>query len=205
MDYFEVADQLLIDIPPPQIQPGQPKPRPATPTPEQERRAWTVQVAKSPLSRRSARWVPRLKPIFLSERVAPELVWLAEVESAFNPEAQSPVGAAGLYQLMPATAQSLGLKLAPQDERKNGDKNARAAAAYLRYLYLKFRDWRLTLAAFNAGETRVREALKSTQGKTFEDIVRWLPAETQMYVPKFEAVLKRQERKTLDQLPAARP
>jgi membrane-bound lytic murein transglycosylase D len=205
MDYFDVADQLSVDVPAPPAQPGRPIPKPSNPTATQERRAWAVQVAKTPVSRGSAAWVPRLRPVFSAERVPIELVWLAEVESAFNPEARSPAGAAGLYQLMPATAQSLGLSLRPQDERLNGDKNGRAAAGYLRYLYLKFRDWPLTLAAYNAGEGRVRETLKAAKGKTFDDISRRLPAETQMYVPKFEAVLKRQERKTLSQLPAARP
>lgn len=204
MDYFDVADQLLVEVPPPRAQPGKPPPPRPNPTPVQERRAWTVQVAKTPVSRGSATWVPRLKPIFSATRVPAELVWLAEIESSFNPEAQSPAGAVGLYQLMPATAQSLGLKLQPQDERRNGDRNARAAAAYLRSLNLKFPEWRLTLAAYNAGEGRVRQTLKTTRGKTFDDIARHLPAETQMYVPKFEAVLKRHEGKILNQLPAVR-
>lgn len=204
MDYFDVADQLLVEIPAPKAEPGKPAPRPPSPTPQQKRRAWTAQVAKEPVSRGAGVWVPRLKPVFTAERVPPELVWLGEVESSFNPEAVSPAGAAGLYQLMPATAQSLGLKLRPQDERKDGPRNARAAASYLRYLYLKFRDWPLTLAAYNAGEGRVRETLKTTQGKTFDDIARRLPAETQMYVPKLEAIVKRQEGKSLAQLPPAR-
>jgi membrane-bound lytic murein transglycosylase D len=202
MDYFDVADQLSVEVPAPRAQPGKPPPPRPNPTPVQERRAWTVQVAKTPVSRGSATWVPRLKPIFSTARVPSELVWLAEIESSFNPEAQSPAGAVGLYQLMPATAQSLGLKLQPQDERRNGDRNARAAAAYLRSLNLKFREWRLTLAAYNAGEGRVRQTLKTTRGKTFDDIARHLPAETQMYVPKFEAVLKRHEGRILNQLPA---
>ncbi|HAB17473.1 MAG TPA: lytic transglycosylase domain-containing protein [Verrucomicrobiota bacterium] len=204
MDYFDVADELLVDIPAPKVEPGKPPPKRPNPTPVQERRAWTVQVAKAPVSRGAAAWVPRLKPLFSQEGVPTELVWLAEVESDFNPEAQSPVGAVGLYQLMPATAQSLGLKLRPDDERKDAEKNARTAAAYLRYLFLKFRDWRLTVAAYNAGEGRVRETMRSG-GKSFDDISRRLPAETQMYVPKLEAVLRRQEQKSLLQLPAARP
>ena len=64
-------------------------------------------------------YVPRLKPIFVAGGVPAELVWLAEVESSFNPEARSPIGAAGLFQFMPATAKSVGLSLSPQDERLN--------------------------------------------------------------------------------------
>ena len=203
MDYFDVADQLELTVPPPQAEPGQPAPKPVNPSPEQERRAWSVAVGKQPASKGASAWVPKLKPVFLAQRVPAELVWVAEVESAFDPQAMSPVGAAGLFQLMPATAQSLGLKLRPQDERLVPEKNARAAAAYLRYLDLKFRDWRLVLAAYNAGEGRVRDLLRARHAKTFDEIATHLPAETQMYVPKIEAVVKRRETRTLPQLPRA--
>jgi membrane-bound lytic murein transglycosylase D len=204
LDYFDVADQLQIEVPPPKAVPGQPAPAPVNPSPVQERRAWTVKVAKGSTPKGAATWVPTLKPVFASQRVPPELVWLAEVESSFDPLAQSPVGAGGLYQLMPATAQSLGLKLKPEDERFIGEKNGRAAAGYLRQLYGKFRDWRLTLAAYNAGEGRVRDLLQTRRAKTYDEIATRLPAETQMYVPKVEAVVQRREGKSLQQLPPAR-
>jgi membrane-bound lytic murein transglycosylase D len=201
MDYFQVADQLEVNIPPPR--PGQPEPPRTNPTAEQERRAWDVQVARTPAPKGSAAWVPQLKPVFTRQRIPAELVWLAEVESSFDPQAMSPAGAAGLYQLMPATAQSLGLKLKPEDERLSGEKNARAAAAYLRSLNLKFRDWRLTLAAYNAGPGRVGDLLKTRRAKTFDQIATHLPAETQMYVPKVEAVVQRREGRPLTRLPLA--
>ena len=204
MDYLDVADQFQFEITPPRSPLNQQPAPPPNPTPEQERTQWMIQVARSPVSSETGDWIRRLKPIFASERVAPELVWIAQVESSFNPEAVSPSGATGLYQLMPVTAQSMGLRLRPQDERKNAEKNARAAAAYLRYLYQKFKDWPLTLAAFNAGEGVVRDILKSSRRKSFDPIAHKLPAETQMYVPRVEAVLKKQEKKILAQLPAPR-
>jgi membrane-bound lytic murein transglycosylase D len=61
-------------------------------------------------------------------------------------------------------------------------------------------DWRLTLAAYNAGEGTVQKLLKQHKAKTFDAIATHLPAETQMYVPRVEATLARREGITLSQL-----
>jgi len=130
----------------------------------------------------------------------PALVWVAEVESSFDPKARSPVGAAGLFQLMPDTARSLNLSTWPRDERLQPEKNARAAARYLRHLYARFGDWRLALAAYNAGESRVDSLLRQSKTRAFDAIAHRLPAETQMFVPKVEATLQRREALTLADL-----
>ena len=70
---------------------------------------------------------------------------LVQQESNWNPQAKSHKGALGLAQLMPATASALGVD--PMDPRENLDGGAR----YLKRQYDKFRDWRLALAAYNAG------------------------------------------------------
>ena len=149
-------------------------------------------------------WAARLKPFFVAERIPEELVWLAEVESSFQPGARSPVGAVGLFQLMPPTAKSLGLSLRPDDERLQPEKSAGAAAKYLRYLYGRFKDWPLALAAYNAGEGRVLGLMEKRKAGTFDQIATRLPAETQMYVPKMNATLLRREGTTLDKLPPPR-
>lgn len=76
---------------------------------------------------------------------------LVQQESAFNPNAVSHKGAIGLAQLMPGTADMLGVN--PRDPRQNLDGGAR----YLRAQYDRFRSWRLALAAYNAGPEAVRE------------------------------------------------
>src|SRR5439155_25260698 len=138
-------------------------------------------------------YVSQLKPVFIEEGVPAELVWLAEVESGFVPWARSPSGAAGLFQLMPDTAELLGLSLKPSDDRFVPDRSARAAARYLKYLHEKFHDWRLTLAAYNAGEGRVRRLLEQYRTRSYDAIALRLPWETQTYVPKVETTILRHE------------
>jgi len=143
----------------------------------------------------------QLQAVFDEAQVPRELVWLAEVESAFNPSARSHAGAVGLYQLMPQTAKSLGLSVEPTDERLIPEENARAAARYLRHLYRRFGDWSLVLAAYNAGETRIDRLLTEAEANSFEMIAPLLPAETRAYVPKMDSVLRRREQCSLHDLP----
>ena len=76
---------------------------------------------------------------------------LVAVESAYRPAAVSPAGAAGLAQLMPATAKKLGVH-----DRFDPQANLLGGAEYLARQLLRFGDLRLALAAFNAGPARVQ-------------------------------------------------
>ncbi len=223
MDYFDMAEEVLqtyqqeylpVRQPPPAPVPPMTPPRPPPPRrpppPAVERQAydaardrakWDAKIAKRQRPARADTLVPGLKKIFAEEGVPPEWVWLAEVESSMNPEARSPVGAKGLFQFMPATAERFGLKLSPSDERTHPEKSARAAAQYLRFLYGRFDSWPLALAAYNAGEGRVGRLLKSRNASTFEGIADALPAETQMYVPKVMATVALREGIDPAQLP----
>jgi membrane-bound lytic murein transglycosylase D len=145
---------------------------------------WRRRVASHPLPRQAAAQAPRLQAIFEAERLPACLVWVAEVESGFNPDARSPAGAVGLYQLMPATARSLGLTTVDPDQRLDPESNARAAARYLRHLYRRFGDWPLVLAAYNGGEGRVAGALRRHGATRFDAIAPHLSLETRMYVPR---------------------
>ena len=183
--------------------PSQPAPGPLqrVPTEAQQRKVWSDITIVESWPTEARRRVPQLKPIFREEGVPEELVWVAEVESSFDPGARSPAGAAGLYQLMPETARAQGLSTFPFDQRYRPEKNARASARYLRALHRRFKDWPLALAAYNAGETRVASLLNRHRAKTFSDIARYLPAETQMYVPRIDALLQRREGRSLARLP----
>lgn len=199
LDYLQVADEFRLIIPPPQGESNQP-PVISNPAPQLEREIWVKKTADRPWPPAAKDSVPQLKPIFVSEKVPGELVWLAEVESSFDARARSPSGAAGLFQLMPATAKRFGLSRWPRDERLQPEPSARAAAQYLKYLHDRFGDWRLALAAYNAGEGAVQKRLDRFKTKNYDDIAVYLPAETQLYVPKVEAIILRREGKELVKL-----
>jgi membrane-bound lytic murein transglycosylase D len=198
LDYFDVAEQLRREAKP--APEKLPPARLPNPPPQIERTIWVRQLKDRSLPPLADDYVPRLKQIFAAEKMPTELVWVAEVESSFNPQARSPAGAVGMFQLMPQTARSLRLSLEPEDERLQTGKSARAAARHLRHLYERFGDWRLALAAYNAGETRVGELLRKHKARTFDAIADRLPAETQMYVPKVEATLGKREGLALNEL-----
>lgn len=195
-DYFEVAEEFEKSMPPVRDQPL------TNPPPATERTVWVKKLSRTDWPAGAKELVPTLKPIFAQEKVPPELVWLAEVESTFNPKARSPVGAAGLFQLMPATAKRFGLRSWPRDQRYQAEPSARAAAKYLNLLGKQFGDWRLALAAYNAGEGRVQRLLARHNAKSFDGIATHLPAETQMFVPKVEATVLRREGRELPKYPS---
>lgn len=200
MDYFDAVDELAPTVPPPKPEPGKPLPPPENPPFKAEEEIWIKKVAPRPWPKGAAEVVPKMKKIFISERVPPELVWLAEVESGFDSHARSPAGAVGMFQLMPATAKESGLSLWPRDQRRQPEVAARAAARQLHNLYRQFHDWRLAVAAYNCGSGTVQRSLERHHARSFERIATHLPAETQMYVPKVEATILHREGKELENL-----
>lgn len=194
LDYIQAAG-LAVKQPgyalppkPPVLKPGQRPPIVQPDIPYYP--LWLARLRTRPIPARAPQLLPVVRAAFAAEGLPAELAWLAEVESTFNPSARSPVGARGLYQLMPATAKSLGLSTFLPDERTDPAKSARAAARYLRALHGKFGDWPLALAAYNAGEGRVRRLLAAKRAKNFATLAPSLPAETRMYVPKVLATLQ---------------
>lgn len=145
----------------------------------------------------------------LAERAAPYLYLIAEavearqmpmeiallpmVESAFDPFALSQGKAAGIWQIIPDTARSLGLKRdAWYDGRKDLVASTEAALDYLSYLSQRFDgDWLLALAAYNSGEGTVARAIthntRRQHATQFHDLN--LPQQTRDYVPKLLALV----------------
>jgi Transglycosylase SLT domain len=117
-----------------------------------------------------------------------ELKYLAVIESELKPLALSRVGARGPWQIMPGTAQDLGLIITRQyDERTNYYESTKAAAKYLKDLYAQFDDWLLVLAAYNCGPKPVYEAIHKSGSKNFWALQDYLPAESREHVKKFIA------------------
>jgi len=136
-----------------------------------------------------------------------ELALLPMVESRYEPNAKSPVGASGLWQIMPATGRHLGLKhTAWYDGRKDIQASTEAALKYLDFFNTNNvfdGDWLLSLAAYNAGEGSVRKAMRrnSRTGKPKDYWNLPLPQETKDYVPKLLAlatILSNPEKYNLD-------
>ena len=129
---------------------------------------------------------PVLAPILQDEGVPGEIAALVLVESGGQPTALSPKGARGIWQFMPDTARRFGLTINSEtDDRLDILKSTRAAARYLHDLHAQFGDWSLALAAFNAGETVVRNAVLRSGSRDFAVLSskRFIPAETRAYVP----------------------
>ena len=202
MDYLDVADEIRITIPPPAAETNAPPPPMTNPPAQMERELWVKQVSGRPWPAAAKEFVPVLKPVFAAQKIPSELVWVAEVESSFDRRAVSPAGAAGLFQLMPDTAKRFGLSLWPRDQRFQAEPSANASAQYLKSLHDRFQDWRLALAAYNAGEGAVQKLLDRYKTKNYDDIAGHLPAETQLYVPRVEAVILQREGAKLEQLSA---
>lgn len=118
-----------------------------------------------------------------------ELCYLPVIESALNPTAHSPVGAAGLWQFMPSTGRLYGLEInSLVDERMDPYKSTEAACRFLTSLYNMFSDWNLAIAAYNCGPGNVNKAIHRAGGKRdFWSIYPFLPRETRSYVPIFIA------------------
>jgi membrane-bound lytic murein transglycosylase D len=156
---------------------------------------WT-EVAGSP--DRTLQWIKR---VLEYEGLPGELAWLAAVESGFDPNAVSQKGAVGLFQLMPETAKLHGLRVQYPDERYDPLRNAQAAARFLRSLYVRFGDWTLVFAAYNAGENRVARLVR-TKGGDYDRIASHLPPETRSYVPRVKALIEYHGNRTVDEIRA---
>ena len=143
---------------------------------------------------RSGRYRPLMEQVFREEEIPLDLISLAQVESAFKPQALSKAKAKGIWQFGRGTAIRYGLKVTSDiDERSDPEKSTRAAARYLKDLYAMFNDWDLVLAAYNWGEGNIQRLIKSTGLKDFWQLAdlnvkrKRLPAETRQHVPMIHA------------------
>lgn len=132
-------------------------------------------------TRRSAETLPLIEEGIARSSLPADLKYLAMIESDLRWMVTSPAGAEGLWQIMPATAKRFGLAVDGYvDERRDPERSTNAAMKYLAELHAEFNDWFLVVAAYNAGEGRVREALADQGKRSYFDL--YLPRETRRYV-----------------------
>jgi membrane-bound lytic murein transglycosylase D len=135
---------------------------------------------------RSGRYHDMMVSILKQEGVPQDLIYLAQAESGFHPQAVSRAGARGIWQFMGSRAKGYGLQHSMWvDDRQDPEKSTRAAARHLKDLYAQFGDWYLAMAAYNSGPGTVQAAVRRTGYADFWELYRRnvLPKETRNYVP----------------------
>jgi len=136
-------------------------------------------------------YFPLFEDALSKQNVPLEIKYLAVVESALNPKAVSRVGATGLWQFMYQTGKQYNLNIDSYvDDRSDPLKASAAAAQYMTNMYKIFGDWDLVLASYNSGPGNVAKAIRRSGGQqSFWNIRKYLPQETQGYVPAFLATM----------------
>ena len=141
---------------------------------------------------RSGRYIPMIHENLRTAGLPEDLAYLAMIESGFNERAYSRAQAVGVWQFIKSTGRNYGLTINSYvDERRNPVKSTQAAVSYLSDLYNEFGSWYLAVAAYNAGEGKIRRAIKKYNTTDFWEIAqgRYLKLETKRYVPKLIAAI----------------
>lgn len=137
---------------------------------------------------RTAMYFPVFEHYLRVYQLPEALKYLPLVESGLHPTGLSSAGAAGLWQFVPATARAYDLRInSAIDERLDTYRATEAAVKMLKQLHNQFGDWALALAAYNCGPGRVNQAIRQAGQRNFWAIQRFLPLESQRYVPRFIA------------------
>ncbi|MFT4664551.1 MAG: membrane-bound lytic murein transglycosylase D [Polaribacter sp.] len=137
---------------------------------------------------RSAIYFPIFEYYLELYNLPEDLKYLTIIESALITKAVSPKGAGGLWQFIRSTARSYDLKINNYvDERFDIHKSSEAAARLLSDLFVEYEDWSLVIAAYNSGTVNVNKAIRKSRSRDFWKLRKYLPKETQDYVPKFIA------------------
>lgn len=141
--------------------------------------------------RRSGRFTQMARRIFREEGVPEDIVWLAQVESAWRVKAYSSAAASGLWQFIPGTGSRFGLRqTAWIDERNSYEKATRASAKYLKWLATRYNgNWELAMGAYNTGEGNIDRAISRAGSSDFWKIYPYIAQETRNYVPNILAVI----------------
>jgi membrane-bound lytic murein transglycosylase D len=122
----------------------------------------------------SGQYLPKMESIFAGEGLPILLTRLPLVESSFNVEAYSKVGAAGLWQFIPSSARIYMRLDEAVDDRRDPWTSTQAAARHLKEDYAELGTWPLAITAYNHGRAGLAKGLRETKGHDLDDLIaRW--------------------------------
>ena len=131
--------------------------------------------------KRANRYFPIIEPILKENGVPDDFKYLAVIESNLEPRAVSPAQAAGIWQLLPKTAQQFGLEVNDEvDERYHIEKSTVAACKYFKSAFNKYKNWTTVAASYNAGMGRISTEKENQQVDDSFDML--LTSESSRYV-----------------------
>jgi membrane-bound lytic murein transglycosylase D len=140
---------------------------------------------------RSGRYGAIIRHVLRRHNLPDDLLYVAMVESGFDPSAQSGVGALGLWQFMTVAGDEYGLQRSRWiDERLDPERSTEAAARFLKDLHARFGAWELALAAYNMGHGALVRSIRKYNTNdywTLSQLEAALPYETMVYVAKIMA------------------
>jgi len=133
--------------------------------------------------KRARRYFPHIEKRLKEMGLPDDLKYVTITESSLRPEVVSSSGAAGIWQFIPSTGEKYGMrKNRALDERFDFFKATEGALAYLKTLHEEFKSWILSMAAYNAGENRIRKEIELQRTRDYFYLD--LPLETERYVYK---------------------
>ncbi len=148
------------------------------------------------LLKKTNRFFPTIERILKKNGIPEDFKYLAVAESILFNKAKSPVGAAGVWQLMESTAQELGLEVNDNvDERYNLELATEAACQFLLASYEKFGNWTLVAASYNMGRRALDRTMAYQKQDNYYDL--YMNTETARYVYRilaFKLILTHPER-----------
>lgn len=128
-------------------------------------------------------YIPILRQMLIDAEVPQEFLFLAMIESSFSTRAHSKKKAVGIWQIIPSTAKSLGLRIDDFiDERKDPIKSTQAAISYLKQLKTQTGKWYLAAMAYNCGIGRLKRAIKDAGSDDINALMELIPPETRNYI-----------------------
>jgi membrane-bound lytic murein transglycosylase D len=139
---------------------------------------------------RGEKWKGQVMAVLTDQGIPTEIFYQAMIESGFACGATSHASAVGIWQFIRGTGRRYGLRVDSYvDERRDPLRSTIAASLYLKDLYNVFQSWYLAMAAYNAGEGRIMNAIMRAKTRDFWEMVKKheLPSETMNYIPKFLA------------------